>query len=241
MHWRPIERAMIPSQHQSQRGPANGCDTRQHVSRSRAADSRFATAACRVQSRARRGDRIPNRHERCAQRHQPLCRRCATRAGRSGRNRRSALRRRYRIDRDTRGRGLPLCVGLRSGTRILGDLATAKDCPRSRQHGRAGGARRQGRAYRGYTRGPGLRGARGRGNRDTYKPWSATAARGSRDRRDWSRAGSRAAIHRAADRTGAHLRRASSNRDGERAADAPRRSPSSIAGWRRGWPSRSTN
>src|SRR5205814_2056939 len=72
--------------------------------------------------------------------------------------------------------------------------------------------------YRGYTRGPGLRGARGRGNRDTYKPWSATAARGSRDRRDWSRAGSRAAIHRAADRTGAHLRRASSNRDGERAA-----------------------
>jgi two-component system, NtrC family, sensor kinase len=47
--------------------------------------------------------RIPDRHQRRAQRHQPLDRRCATGAGHSSRNRRPALRRRFRIDRSTRG------------------------------------------------------------------------------------------------------------------------------------------
>ena len=57
-------------------------------------------------------------------------------------------------DHDTRGRGLPLCGELRavSGPRVLGDLAPANHCPRSRQRRRAGGARRQGRACRGHPR-----------------------------------------------------------------------------------------
>ena len=37
-------------------------------------------------------------------------------------------------------------------TRVLGDLAPANHCPRSRQRRRAGGARRQGRACRGHPR-----------------------------------------------------------------------------------------
>ena len=39
-----------------------------------------------------------------------------------------------------------------SGARVLGDRAPANHCPRSRQHRRAGGARRQGRACRGHPR-----------------------------------------------------------------------------------------
>ena len=53
--------------------------------------------------------------------------------------------------------------------RVLGDLAPANHCPRSRQHHRAGGARRQSRAYRRHPRRPGLRGPRGCGVRATYR------------------------------------------------------------------------
>ena len=42
------------------------------VNRFRTAHSRSAPRACRMQSRARRGDRIPDRDRRSAQRHQPL-------------------------------------------------------------------------------------------------------------------------------------------------------------------------
>ena len=38
------------------------------------------------------------------------------------------------------------------GPRVLGELAPANNCPRSRQHRRADGARRQGRACRGHPR-----------------------------------------------------------------------------------------
>ena len=105
-------------------------------------------------ARPRRIARIPDRDQRRAQRHQPLDRRCATGAGHSGRNRRPALRRRFRNDLHTRGRGLPLCVEFVqcSGPRVLGEPAPANHCPRSRQHRRAGGARRQGRACRGHPR-----------------------------------------------------------------------------------------
>ena len=60
-------------------------------------------------ARPRRVARIPDRDQRRAQRHQPLDRRCATGTGHSGRNRRPALRRRYRKHRNTRGRGLSPC------------------------------------------------------------------------------------------------------------------------------------
>ncbi len=90
-----------------------------------------------------------------------------------------ALRRRCRSDLHTRGRGLPLCVGLVrcSGRRVLGDRAPANHCPRSRQRRRAGGARRQGRACRGHPRRPGLRAARDCGVRATHHAWGAAAAR----------------------------------------------------------------
>jgi GAF domain-containing protein len=42
---------------------------------------------------------------------------------------RPALRRRHRNDLNTRGRGLPLCVGLCTGRRALDDLAPANNCP----------------------------------------------------------------------------------------------------------------
>ena len=105
-------------------------------------------------ARPRRIARIPDRDQRRAQRHQPLDRRCAAGAGHSNRNGRPALRRRYRNDLNTRGRGLPLGGEFvqRSGARVLGDHAPANHCPRSRQHRRAGGARRQGRACRGHPR-----------------------------------------------------------------------------------------
>jgi len=79
----------------------------------------------------------------------------------------------------------------------------------------AGGARRQGRACRGHPRYPGLRGARGCEGRGPYCARSAAAARGGGARHDWSRAETSAAIHRAADRTGAHLCRPGGDRDGE--------------------------
>jgi cell division protein FtsI/penicillin-binding protein 2 len=85
----------------------------------------------------------------------PLDRRCTAGAGHGGRNRRPALRRRFRIARDRRGRGLPLCGGQPSdcsGHRVVGSLAPANDCPRSRQHRRPGVTRRQGRAGRGHQR-----------------------------------------------------------------------------------------
>jgi GAF domain-containing protein len=98
--------------------------------------------------------RIPDRDQRRLEGHQPLDRRCATGSGHSGRNGRPALRRRYRRDLHTRGRGLPprgefvQC----SGARVLGDGAPANPYPRSQQYDRAGGARRQGRAYHGHPR-----------------------------------------------------------------------------------------
>ena len=61
--------------------------------------------------------------------------------------------RRFRNDLNRRGRSLPLCVGHPgecSGRRVLGEGAPTNDHPRSRQHRRAGGARKQGRAYRGH-------------------------------------------------------------------------------------------
>jgi hypothetical protein len=66
----------------------------------------------------------------------------------------AALWRRWRKHRNPRGRGLPLYVVLhrQNGARVLGDHPPANDCPRSRQPRRAGGARRQGRAYRGHPR-----------------------------------------------------------------------------------------
>ena len=54
----------------------------------------------------------------------------------------AALRQRYRIDRDPRGRGLSLCVGLRPRRRVSGNPAPANHCPRSPVRHRAGGARR---------------------------------------------------------------------------------------------------
>ena len=51
---------------------------------------------------------------------------------------------------------------------LLGGLAPANHCPRSRQPRRAGGARRQGRACRGHPRRPGLRGGRDCGVRATH-------------------------------------------------------------------------
>ena len=58
----------------------------------------------------------------------------------TGRNGRPALRRRCCIDRNTRGRGLPLCgeqLCECSGRRVLGDVAPANTCPRSRKPRRA--------------------------------------------------------------------------------------------------------
>jgi GAF domain-containing protein len=116
--------------------------------------------------------------------HQPLDRRCPTGAGYGGRNGRPALRRRPRSDHDTQGRGLPFCGEFVqcSGARVLGRLAPANPCPRRRQHGRAGAARRQGRACPGHPRRPGLRAVRECGGRATHRPWSAAAARGGRAR-----------------------------------------------------------
>ena len=76
----------------------------------------------------------------------------ATGAGYSGRNSWPALRRQCGHDLDTRGPSLPRCGQLRSRARVLGDLAPANDCPRSRQRHRAGGARRQGSACRRHPR-----------------------------------------------------------------------------------------
>ena len=101
----------------------------------------------------------------------------------------------------------------------LGGPAPANHCPWSRhEHRRAGGTRRQGRACRGHSRDtrtityPRLQ------PRAAYHTWSAAAAWGCRAWRDYSRAETGRAVHRAADRAGAHLRRPGGDRDGERAA-----------------------
>ena len=60
--------------------------------------------------------------------------------------------------------------------------------------------------------------ARGCGVRATHRTWGAAAARGSRARHDWSHAEAGRAVHRAADRTGAHLCRPGGHRDRECAA-----------------------
>ena len=90
----------------------------------------------------------------------------------SGRNGRPALRRHVGKDLDTRGQGVPLCRPVRKvqRSRVLGESAQANHCPRSRQHGRADGARRQGRARRGHPRHPGLRDSRRCSDRAAYRP-----------------------------------------------------------------------
>jgi len=60
----------------------------------------------------------------------------------------------------------------------LGGLAPANHCPRSRNHRRAGGPRRQGRANRGHPRRPGLRADRGCESRATYHAWGALLREG---------------------------------------------------------------
>jgi GAF domain-containing protein len=112
--------------------------------------------------------------------------------------------------------------------RVLGEHAPANSCPRSQQPHRAGRARRRGCAYRGHPRGPGLCGPRECGVLATYPAVRATAARGGRARHDQPRAETSAAIHRAADRTGAHLCRPGGHRDRERAA--ARRNPPASGG-----------
>ena len=65
------------------------------------------------------------------------------------------LRQRHRIDLNTRGRGLPLCVELDqcSGPRVVGGPAPANHCPRPRQRSpREGDARRRDRPCRGHPR-----------------------------------------------------------------------------------------
>ena len=98
--------------------------------RERAAADRDTPAHCR----STRIARISDRDQRRAERHQPLDRRCATGAGHSDGDGSPALRRRYRKHHDTRGRGLPPCGEYVqcSGSRVLGDPAPAKICPRSR-------------------------------------------------------------------------------------------------------------
>jgi len=126
------------------------CRPGRHRDRERPAARRIAGA----HARPRRIARISDRDQRRAQGHQPLDHRSATGAGHGGRNGRAALRHRSRSDRNTRGRGLPLCVDVDqcSGARVLGETAPANHRPRSRQYHRAGGARRQGRACRGHPR-----------------------------------------------------------------------------------------
>jgi PAS domain S-box-containing protein len=163
---------------------------------------------------------IPDRDQQRAQGHQPLDLRCTTGAGHGNRNGRTALRRRLRKHRNTRGRALPLCVEFDqySEPRVMGDLAPANNCPRSRQRRRAGGARRRGRACRGPRRRPGLRAARGCGGRATYRTWSAAPPRPRADRRHLAFPAAGRAVHRAADRAGADLCRPGGHRDGKRAA-----------------------
>jgi hypothetical protein len=81
-----------------------------------------------------------------------------------------------------------------------------------------GRPRRQGRACRRRPRHPGLRPARGCKGRDPYHPGRAAAARGNRARHDKSRKEAGRTVHRAADRTGAHLCRPGGHRDGKCAA-----------------------
>ena len=73
-------------------------------------------------------------------------------------------------------------------------------------------------ACRGHPGRPGLLLARECGGRATYHSWGAAAARRGRDRHDWSRAETGRAVHRAADRAGAHLRRPGGYRDRKCAA-----------------------
>ena len=194
-----------------------------HLCRPGGHRDRECAAARRIagpHARPRRIARIPDRDQRRAQRHQPLDRRCATGAGHGGRNGRPALRRRYRErSRYARARSTAMWRARPvQRTRVLGDPAPANHCPRSRKRRRAGGARRQGRACRGHPRRPGLRAARDCGGRATYHLGVPLLRDGSRVGTISSRAETGRAVHRAADRTGAHLCRPGGHRDRECAA-----------------------
>ncbi len=170
-------------------------------------------------ARPRRIARIPDRDQRRAQRHQPLDRRCATGAGHGGRNGAPALRRRCRSDLHTRGRGLPLRIGLSHWTPSIGRSGASEQLSPVAKPS-PGGWCSKAESCMSRTSWP---------TRTTRWPENVAAGRrtilgvpllreGSRDRHDWSRAETGRAVHRAADRAGAHLRRPGGDRDRERAA-----------------------
>ena len=197
---------------------AHLCRSGGHRDRERAAARRIAGP----HARPRRIARIPDRDQRRAQRHQPLDRRCATGAGHSGRNRRPALRRRFRNDlRYARARSTALCR-VRTVQRSPSYWATLRQrtIVPGRDSRRPGGWRSKAGSCMSrtssLTRTTRVPEAVASGRRTDA--WGAAAARGGRARHDRSFPEAGRAVYRAADRAGAHLCRPGGHRDGECAA-----------------------